>query len=85
MRLQSWEYNANMSTGNLYHGIVHGRVIELDTDPQLPDGMKVALELQTPPDVKLEMLRRACGGWKDMPDLDEAIKELYEARLSDTR
>lgn len=74
-----------MSTDNLYHGVVHGRIIELDSDPQLPDGEKVTLQIRAPQEAKLELLRRACGGWKDMPGLDESIKEIYDARRSDTR
>jgi hypothetical protein len=74
-----------MSNGNLYRGIVHGRIIELDSDPQLPDGEKVVLEIRALPEPKLELLRRACGGWKNMPDVDESVKEIYDARCSDIR
>jgi hypothetical protein len=78
-----------MSTRNLFHGVVRGRIIELDSDPQLPDGEKVTLEIRSPTldqrrkESQLESLRRACGGWKDMPGIDEFLEETYAARRSD--
>jgi len=53
-------------------GIVHGKVIELDREPGLPDGQQVAVILQPiraaeqrlPPG---EGIRRSAGGWADDP------------------
>ncbi|MEX2188011.1 MAG: hypothetical protein WD875_14495 [Pirellulales bacterium] len=74
-----------MSTGNLFNGVVHGRIIELDSDPHLPEGEKVTLEIRTSPEAKIEALKRAAGAWKDMPGVDEWLAETYAARLSDPR
>lgn len=46
-----------MSTGNLYHGVVRGRIIELDSGPQLPDGENVTLELHTTSGAQIEAIR----------------------------
>lgn len=78
-----------MSTDNLFHGVVHGRIIELDSDPQLPDGEKVTLEIRAPSQDRIEAqraaIRRAAGAWKDVPGIDEWLAETYAARLSDPR
>lgn len=51
-------------------GIVHGRTIELDESPGLPDGQEVTVTVQAPmrPDQELppgEGLRRSAGAWAD--------------------
>ncbi len=53
-------------------GIVHGKTIELEDEPGLPDGQKVSVTVEpvspasspTSPDA-LESLRRAAGTWAD--------------------
>jgi len=74
-----------MATRNSYSGVVHGRIIELHSEPQLPDGEKVTLEIHTSAEAKIEALKRAAGAWKDMPGVDEWLAETYAARLSDPR
>ncbi len=63
-------------------GIVHGRVIELDEEPGLPDGQEVSVTVEpvasaTSPasPEALESLRQAAGGWSDDPEgLEEFLK-----------
>ena len=63
-------------------GIVHGKVIELEQEPGLPDGQEVAVILQpvsggaspTSP-AALEALRRAAGAWaEDAEGLDQFLE-----------
>lgn len=51
----------------IFNGVVHGKVIELDHAPGLPDGEKVTVTVQLASgDVKPgEGLRRAFGTWAD--------------------
>jgi hypothetical protein len=53
-------------------GVVHGRVVELEREPGLPDGQQVSVTLrpvsaETSPTsgAALEALRRAAGAWAD--------------------
>jgi hypothetical protein len=53
-------------------GIVHGRTIELEDEPGLPDGQEVSVTVEsltpsTSPtsSAALESLRRAAGAWSD--------------------
>lgn len=54
-----------------YHGIVHGRTIELDAEIGLPDGQAVAVTVQpVMPSKRLavgEGIQRSAGGWSDDP------------------
>jgi hypothetical protein len=63
-------------------GIVHGKVIELEQEPGLPDGQEVSVTVEpvssatspTSPEA-LESLRQAAGGWCDDPEgLEEFLK-----------
>lgn len=63
-------------------GIVHGKVIELEEEPGLPDGQEVSVTVEpvscatspTSPEA-LESLRQAAGGWADDPEgLEEFLK-----------
>jgi hypothetical protein len=63
-------------------GIVHGKTIELEDEPGLPDGQKVSVTVEpvsaasspTSPDA-LESLRRAAGTWaEDTEELDRYLE-----------
>jgi hypothetical protein len=64
-------------------GKIHGTRIELNDRPPLPDGTEVEVQLRVD---RLAHLERAFGGWRDDPDLDQALaqieRERHEARLS---
>ena len=55
-------------------GVVHGKVIELETEPGLPDGQRVTVMVEPVPqheilaESPLEALKRAAGGWSDDPE-----------------
>jgi len=52
-------------------GTIHGRTIELEAEPGLPDGQQVTVTVQpmpqreSPPLDALEALKRAAGSWSD--------------------
>jgi len=63
-------------------GIVHGKTIELEEEPGLPDGQEVAVTVEpitpatspTSP-AALESLRRAAGAWvDDAEELDRYLE-----------
>ncbi len=64
-------------------GKIHGRIIELDGDPDLPPGEEVEVEVRVN---KLVHLERAFGGWRDDPELDRALETIdrdrHQARLA---
>jgi len=68
-------------------GIVHGKVIQLETEIGLPDGQEVTVSvrpLEAKRDASGEGLRRSAGAWADDPDgLDEYLKEIRHARQLD--
>lgn len=56
-------------------GIIHGKLIELEQEPELPDGLAVNVTVEpvspatSPTSAEaLESLRRAAGGWADDPE-----------------
>jgi hypothetical protein len=56
-------------------GIVHGKTIELQEEPGLPDGQEVSVTVEPLSPVQspnspaaLESLRRAAGAWTDDPE-----------------
>jgi hypothetical protein len=52
-------------------GVVHGKVIQLETDIGLPDGQEVTVSvrpLAVNRDVSGEGLLRSAGAWDDDPD-----------------
>ena len=69
-----------MSTSNVHHGVVHGKTIELDDSPGLPDGQEVLVTVETRQQesgdsASEEGLRRAFGAWADDADgLDEFLR-----------
>lgn len=62
-------------------GTVHGRTIELDREPGLPDGQQVSVTLQAKPTG--EGIARAFGSWaQDADDLDEFLARVRQDRQS---
>ena len=60
-------------------GIVHGKVIELDEEPGLPEGQLVNVTVESIPSGEASLLpgegiRRSAGAWSDDPEgLDEFL------------
>ena len=64
-------------------GVVHGKTIELENEPGLPDGQPVAVTLQPvlPPG---EGIRRSAGAWADAgEELDEWLEGVQRSRQQD--
>lgn len=59
-------------------GVVHGKTIELEREPGLPDGQEVTVTVRPADPGRLapgEGLRRSAGGWSDDPQgLDEYLE-----------
>ena len=62
------------STPTMLRGTVHGKTIELETEPGLPDGQRVTVIVEPVPqheilaESRLEVLKRAAGSWSDDPE-----------------
>lgn len=64
-------------------GVIHGRTIELDSEPDFPDGQEVNVTVHPflPPG---EGIRRSAGGWADAgPEFDEWLDEIQRSRQQD--
>jgi len=62
---------------SVFRGTIHGKVIELDQLPDLPDGQQVNVVVQPTNGIGLppgEGLRRSAGAWAD--DAEELEKYL---------
>ena len=70
-----------MTTRTVFSGIVHGKVIDLDQPPNLPDGQPVTVVVQPTNGSALppgEGLRRSAGAWAD--DAEGLDKHLEASR-----
>jgi len=70
------------STNNAeLRGIIHGKTIELDREPGLPDGQAVTVQIQPAPSPG-EGLRQAFGSWADISeeDLNQFLDEMRQSR-----
>lgn len=80
-------------TENVYQGVVHGRTIELEREPSLPDVQSVRVTViasgsPTPPTTAeaLERLKLADGGWADdVNGLDRFLEWNRQRRKSQRR
>ena len=79
--------------GTIFKGVVHGKTIELDREPQLPDGQEVTVTVQplgaptspTSPEA-WEALKRAAGAWADGgEELDKFLEWTRQQRKSSRR
>jgi hypothetical protein len=68
------------STPTILKGTVHGKTIELETEPGLPEGQQVTVTLEPGPvqqkggELSMEALKRAAGSWSDDPEgLDQFL------------
>ncbi|MSQ96013.1 MAG: hypothetical protein EXR98_15860 [Gemmataceae bacterium] len=66
-------------------GVVHGRTIELETEPGLPDGQAVSVIVEpvVPKnnEAAFEALKRAAGSWADDPEgLEQYLEETRRQR-----
>jgi hypothetical protein len=73
-------------------GTVRGKIIELETEPGLPDGQQVTVMVEPMPQPEtvaespLEALKRAAGSWSDDPEgLDRFLEWNRRQRKIDRR
>jgi hypothetical protein len=65
---------------NAMRGIVHGKMIEVEGDLNLPEGQQVAIIVQ-PLLTPEEAIRRSAGGWSDDPEgVDRFVEEMRQLR-----
>ncbi|NLE58278.1 MAG: hypothetical protein GX616_07955 [Planctomycetes bacterium] len=73
-----------MTTGTvIVKGIVHGKTIELEREPGMPEGQVVSVVLRPvlPPG---EGLHRSFGAWaEDAESLDQFVQDVYRDREDD--
>ena len=64
-----------------YHGVIRGKIIDLDEPPSLPEGQDVTIEIH--PYRPGDGIRASAGTWADAgPELDEWLKRMNDARHS---
>lgn len=70
-------------------GIIHGKMIELETDPGFVDGQVIRVTLQSasssPPSDKSwgDGIRAASGAFADWPEADKYLDEILQERKMD--
>lgn len=71
-----------------FRGVVHGKTIELEQEPGLPDGQPVTVAIHSlSASASLapgEGIKQSAGGWADAGgDLDEWLEEMKRSRQID--
>lgn len=65
---------------SILKGVIHGKIIELDGEPGLPDGQKVTVAVQ-PVLAPGEGIRQSAGAWADASEeLDSWLEEMQRSR-----
>jgi hypothetical protein len=75
------------SMNELIHGVIHGKTVELETDPGLSDGQAVEVLLR-PASVRTtpgDGIRRSAGALADDPYWDAIMDEVHQARKQERR
>jgi hypothetical protein len=68
------------SSSQPVRGVIHGRTIELEFAPGLPDGQEVAVSLQ-PLDAATKAILETAGAWADdAGELDGFLNEMRRSR-----
>lgn len=68
-------------TKAVFKGVIHGKTIDLEEEPGLPEGQPVTVTLEAGPRQQgievQEAMQRAFGAWaEDADDLDKFLKEI---------
>jgi len=63
-------------------GKIHGNTIELETDPGIPDGQTVEIDVRVTQQLKNwgDGIRRSAGIAADVPGVDEAFEQIARER-----
>jgi hypothetical protein len=65
---------------NMMRGIIHGRMIEVEGDLNLPEGQQVTIIVQ-PLLSPEEAIRQSFGGWSDdAQELDKFLEDVQRGR-----
>ncbi len=71
---------------HVLRGIIHGRTVELQSDPGLPDGQEVDVKLSTPPQQRTgEGIVRSDGILVDDAEWDQIMEEIHQQRKLERR
>ncbi len=73
--------------GEVIHGVIRGKTIQLDEHPGISDGQAVEVVLRpvSPPRPWGEGLKRYAGALADSPEMDRAMEQIQSERKQDTR
>lgn len=73
--------------GELIHGVIHGRTIELQTDPGLGEGQPVEVLIRPAPLPAMpdDGIRRSAGALTDDAHWDSIMDEIYQSRQQERR
>jgi hypothetical protein len=70
-------------TSSVLKGVVHGRIIELETEPGWPEGQHVTV-LVRPVLAAGEGVRQSAGGWADAAEeIESWLNEVQRGRQQD--
>ena len=71
----------------ILRGVVHGRTIELESEPEIEDGRTVEVRVTVVPKEKPwgEGILRSAGGWVDYPELDAVMEQIHQERNRERR
>lgn len=77
-----------ISGSDVFKGVIHGRVIELEESPNLPTGQPVTVVVHPAnghtQSALGEGLRRSAGAWSDEPDaLEQYLRDTRQFRKQD--
>ena len=63
-------------------GVIHGKTIELATDPGIADGQRVEVTIRTvpAPDARIEAILRTSGSMADDPDFEAIMEQIGRER-----
>ncbi len=72
---------------DLVHGVIHGKTIELQSDPGLGEGQAVEVLIRPAPSpVRAgDGIRRSAGALADDPHWDAIMDEIHQARKQERR
>lgn len=65
------------------NGVVHGKRIDLEAEPQIPDGARVMVRIETrklTADEKRRIIAATSGAWAGDPSIEPIFAELEKRR-----
>jgi hypothetical protein len=71
----------------VFHGVMHGKIIELSECPDVADGQEVVVTVQLPTRVRPwgEGILASAGGWADYPEIDGVMEKIQQERKIERR